>query len=73
MATYSRRSSDVVSPWTSWNCTVVEICPINLSMTSSRLTSAFAASRSPAKSACVAPAIPSPTSAKACANSRSTS
>src|SRR5580704_16336208 len=73
MATYSRRSSDVVSPWTSWCCTVVEICPINLSMTSSRFTSCLAASRSPASSACVAPAIPSPTKAKACANRRSTS
>ncbi len=73
MATNSRRSSGVVSPWTSCSCTVVEICPISLSMISSRLTSSLAASRSPANSACVAPAMPSPTKAKTCANRRSTS
>ena len=73
IATYSRRSSAVVSPWTSCCCTVAEICPINLSTTSSRLTSSLAASRSPANRAWVAPAMASPTSAKTWEKRRSTS
>src|SRR6185437_1529779 len=72
-ATSSRRSSTVVSPSTSSRWASAAICPISMSTTSSRCTRTFAASRSPASSAWVAPAMASPTRANTCTNVRSIS